>query len=113
MIRVSFRCDEYFIMSMSVVASNVCFPLAVSWIFYIMGHQQCLLIYQRARSLFFCSAKYQEVRPPNLGVPPPAKLVVAPRPRVGMAPPARDWLWLKQSSSEPPRPHTCCGAFSR
>ena len=44
MISVSFHCDEYFVMSMSVVASKLCFGLAVSWIFDIMGHQQCLLL---------------------------------------------------------------------
>ena len=35
MIRVSFGCDDYFMMSMSVFASNLCFILAVSSFLYI------------------------------------------------------------------------------
>ena len=36
-------------MSISVVPSNLRFTLVVFWIFYIMGLQQCLLIYSNVR----------------------------------------------------------------
>ena len=90
MIGDSFRCHEYFVVSMSVVASKVCFTFVVSWMLCIMRHQQCLLIYTNVRiARSSALKKHQEVRPPNLGMAPPAKLGVAPPPRLRVAPPPR------------------------
>ena len=77
-----------------------------------MGHRQCLLVNANVR-IARSYALLRSAAPGQARRGAAGQLGVVQPPGLGVAPPVTDWSWLKPSRSEPPRPHTCRGGFSR